>query len=80
MMRENKTAKEIATEYEKMAIESANQYCRLKDQNPFEDFSALAKHVAFCTTMQRCWVGIANKIGIDQGAYDQEDYYGEYGI
>ncbi len=80
MMRENQTAREIAREYENMAIESANQYCRLKDQNPFSDFSALARHVAFCTTMQRCWVGIANKLDIDQGAYDGEDYYGEYGI
>ncbi len=80
MIGDNQTAREIAKEYESMAIEAANQYCALKDRNPFSDFSALARHVAFCTTMQRCWVGVANRIELDKGALDGEDYYGEYGI
>ncbi len=83
-MDSNQTAKEIATEYENMAIESANQYCRLKDQRPFDDFSALSKHVAFCTLMYRCWDSVARDLDKGPNIYgaddDRRDYYGEYGI
>lgn len=58
----NQTAAEIAKEYEQLAIKSANDHYRLKQQKPFSDFPALTAHVAFCTSMQATWDEIARKL------------------
>lgn len=61
-MERNQLAAEIAQEYETMGIEAANQHYRLKQQKPFEEFPALASHVAFCTLMQKYWEEIVAKL------------------
>ncbi len=81
-MGSNQTAREIADEYELLGIESANQYCRLKRQKPFEEFRALAKHVAFCTLMHRVWNEVAMKLetGPELFENDGENNIGEWGL
>ncbi len=58
----NKTAAEIAREYELMAIKSANEHYQLKRMEPFSEFPALAAHVSFCTDMQSTWNEIAQQL------------------
>lgn len=72
-MERNQTAAEIASEYEIMAIESANQHYRLKQTKPFNDFPALARHVAFCTLMHRYWEHIAKKLASGPEMYETND-------
>ncbi len=58
-MESNQTAAEIAREYEAMACESANKYCKLRMKHPGVTYPALASHVSFCTLMQFRWMDVA---------------------
>jgi len=73
-MEQNQLASQIAKEYEIMAIEAANQHFRLKRQNPFEEFPALRRHVAFCTLMHDYWKKIAQKLNEGPQIYEREDW------
>jgi len=71
-MAQNQLAVEIAREYEGMAIEAANQHYRLAQARPFESFSALGRHVAFCTMMCQCWDQIAKRLEAGPEMYETE--------
>jgi len=87
-MSQNQTAVELAKEYEQLAIAATNDYCRLKRHDPVAGFPALARQIAFCTTMNVIWTSIARRLAEgpeiyeskDDGRHDVGDYYGEYGI
>jgi hypothetical protein len=88
-MNQNQTAKELAHEYEQMAIAATNDYCRLKRHQPEEGFPAVAKMIGFCTTMHVLWRRIARKLAEgpeihEQSNYwsqvDPNDYHDEYGV
>lgn len=73
LKRSNQTAREIAAEYEELAITSANQHYRLKQAHPFAEFPGLAAHVAFCCAMQKTWEEIAYKLDVGPEMYESDD-------
>lgn len=85
-MQQNQTARELAHEYEQMAIAATNDYCNLKRYKAFGEFPALVSHIEFCTTMYILWRRVNKKLTEGPEMYESEsdwtveDYYGEYGV
>lgn len=64
MIKHLQTAVEIAKEYESMALETHYQYYNLKQQNPHQEFPALARHESFCCKMYAIWESITELLKI----------------
>lgn len=81
-MERNQTAREIAAEYELMAIDAANQLFRLRQQRPFMEFPGLSKHRDFCTLMHKYWQSITEKLDTGPEMYesDSDGYPSEWGM
>lgn len=88
-MHQYQTAAELAKEYEQMAIAATNDYCRSKRHNPIAELPALAKQIAFCTTMHMLWKSVARRLEIGPEIYPSDtdfrgtttdNYFDEYGI
>ena len=77
-MEPNQTALQIAKEYERMAMKSIDQHYRLVQTHPFSEFSALKKHVGFCTDMSAFWSDVSRQLIGDYD--DSRGFFGEQSL
>lgn len=71
-MRPNQTAKDIAREYQQLAVAATNSYCNAKRHDPRASFVMMAKKIELYTTLNSLWDAVHRRLAEGPEMYEND--------